>query len=186
VEALGQHPRHRGLADAPVPAEDIAVRQPPLGDGIAQGAHDGILPNHILKVLRPVTACNNRRHGVSILSARNSHPCASSTILSQTRGWGTGAPSLESLQVGESGPRGAAALGARDQTSFGIRTAQSSPVTVASFRTWRGSRAALPFDPNLQPPDQHCATLTPASTIVTLVSLPMTSPIRTKITHLRT
>src|SRR5216684_5911195 len=54
VERHGQNAGNRGLADTPVTAEDIAVRDALLLNGVFQGAGHVLLPDHLGKPLRTV------------------------------------------------------------------------------------------------------------------------------------
>ena len=56
IQCHGQNARHRGFADAAVPAEDVAMRDPLLRDGVFQCAGDMLLPDDFIKTLGPVLA----------------------------------------------------------------------------------------------------------------------------------
>ena len=56
IQGHGQNAGNGGFADAPVPAEDITMRNPLLIDGILEGTGHVFLPNHLRKTLRPVLA----------------------------------------------------------------------------------------------------------------------------------
>src|SRR5258708_38246255 len=55
----GQNAGKRGLADPPMSAEDIAMGNPLLRDGIPQRSGHMLLPDHLGKTLRPVFARQN-------------------------------------------------------------------------------------------------------------------------------
>ena len=55
-ESHGQDAGDRGFADAAMSAEDVAVRDALLRDGILQGAGDVFLADDVGKFLRPVFA----------------------------------------------------------------------------------------------------------------------------------
>ena len=59
VQRHGQNACNRGFADAAVAAEDIAVRDPVLGQRIHQGARDVVLASHVGEALRTVFPCQN-------------------------------------------------------------------------------------------------------------------------------
>ena len=56
VQRHGQNARDGGLADAAMPAEDVAVRDALLLDGVLQGAGDVVLPDNVSELLGPVFA----------------------------------------------------------------------------------------------------------------------------------
>jgi len=54
IQRGGKNARDRRLANAPMSAEDIAVRRAPLLDGILQCARDVLLANDVRELLRTV------------------------------------------------------------------------------------------------------------------------------------
>ena len=60
VEALGEDPGHRGLADAPGAAEEVGVGDPVHPDRVAQGLDDVVLADDVLEPLRPVAPGDDR------------------------------------------------------------------------------------------------------------------------------
>src|SRR5262249_33203157 len=56
IEGHGQNARDRGLADPAVAAEDVAMRDPQLLDGVLQRAGHMVLANDLRKALRAVFA----------------------------------------------------------------------------------------------------------------------------------
>jgi hypothetical protein len=59
VQALGQDPRDRGLADAARAGEQVGVVQAALLERVGQRAHDVILPHHLLEAAGAVLACED-------------------------------------------------------------------------------------------------------------------------------
>ena len=59
VQRHGQNARDGGFADAPVPAEDVAMSDTLLLDGVLQGAGDVLLTDHVGKLLGSVFARQN-------------------------------------------------------------------------------------------------------------------------------
>src|SRR5262249_1149997 len=59
IERHGQDARHGSFPNAPVPTEDVAVRCPPLLNGIFQGACDMLLPDDLREPLRTILACQD-------------------------------------------------------------------------------------------------------------------------------
>ncbi len=56
VERHGQDARDSGFADAAVSAEDVAMRDAPLLNGILQGTGDVLLPDDVGEFLRSILA----------------------------------------------------------------------------------------------------------------------------------
>ena len=52
VERLGENPGEGGFPDTARPHEQVSVRQPLAGNGVAQRLRDMILPHHVRKLLR--------------------------------------------------------------------------------------------------------------------------------------
>src|SRR5271166_1192649 len=83
IQRHGQDARDGGFADAPMAAEDIAVRNPLLLDGVLQGTSDVLLPDDVGEFLWPVFARENlithgrrlRLYGVTLWK------CAASKII---------------------------------------------------------------------------------------------------------
>jgi hypothetical protein len=59
VERFGEDPRRRGFAHSTRTDEQVGVGQAFTLDGVAQGAHHGILPENFLEQLRTVFAGEN-------------------------------------------------------------------------------------------------------------------------------
>ena len=59
IQRHRQNARDGGFADAAMPAEDVAVRDASLLNGILQGAGDVVLPDHFGEFLWPVFAREN-------------------------------------------------------------------------------------------------------------------------------
>ena len=67
VDRAGQDSRGGGLAGAARAAEEIGVGDLVLRNGVAQGAHHGVLPRDIVEVFRPPLAIENgTAHGDSV------------------------------------------------------------------------------------------------------------------------
>ena len=65
VQRLGQDPRHRGLAGAARPGEEVGLAHLVGGDRVSQGADDRLLADDLLEVLRAVLPVE-RGHPTSI------------------------------------------------------------------------------------------------------------------------
>ena len=66
IQALGQNPRHGGLADAACACEQIGMVQALLGQGIGQRLHDMFLPDQLFKIVRAVFARKDQiTHGTT-------------------------------------------------------------------------------------------------------------------------
>ena len=67
VDRAGQNPRRGGFAGAARAAEEIGVGDLVLLNGVAQGAHHGVLPRDVVEVFRPPLAIENgTAHGDSV------------------------------------------------------------------------------------------------------------------------
>ena len=61
VQRLREDPRHRGLAGAARPGEEVGLAHLPAGDRVLQRPDDRVLPDHLVEVLGPVLPVE-RRH----------------------------------------------------------------------------------------------------------------------------
>ena len=79
IQRHGQNASDGCLADAAMAAENVAMRDASLLDGVLQGAGDVVLPNHLRKLLGPVFARENlithgrksRLYGVTLWNGRD-------------------------------------------------------------------------------------------------------------------
>ena len=60
VQALGEDPGHRGLADAAGPAEQVGLGEPVQPDRVPQGLDDVVLADDVLEPLRAVAPGDDR------------------------------------------------------------------------------------------------------------------------------
>ena len=64
VQALGEDPGHRRLADAPGAAEQVGVGHPVQPDRVAEGLDDVVLADDVLEPLRPIAPGDDRVIGL--------------------------------------------------------------------------------------------------------------------------
>ena len=75
VERFGQNARHRGLTHAARAGEQVGMVQALLRQGIGEGLHHMLLPNHFSKIARAVFARQDEvRHRAGILCAAHARP----------------------------------------------------------------------------------------------------------------
>src|SRR5262245_8375124 len=128
VEGLGKDARRRSLARAAWTDEQIRMRDPSARDGVFQRAHDVVLADDVIKRLGPPLARDN------LVGGGHSSLEQICTLQSQIR-------NLEMWPTLFSARRGFSPRLARKQKWPGTPRHWENVVTVATFRSWRSSRA---------------------------------------------